>query len=160
MRRSQWHWLILPLGLVLASAASGEDLLFVQSEQGEVYAEASLDAEVVRRVPRGTELEQLASEGVWYRVRHDGEEGWVSRLVVATQPPMERDSILDGEAPDIDDSRRRSSEVASAAAARGLTPEQRERLSDRDMADYRALAELEEQAVDEDELRAFREALR
>ncbi len=151
---------ILPLSMAWATPAAAEEALFVQSEQADVYVEANLDAEVLERVPRGTELERLEADGSWYRVRLEGEEGWVSRLAVAAQPPLERDSILDGEAPDVDDSRRRSSEVASAAAARGLTPEQRERLSDREMADYQALAELEGRAVEEDELRAFREALR
>ncbi|MCG5547595.1 SH3 domain-containing protein [Halorhodospira halochloris] len=150
----------LALLIALVSGAAWASSLYVQSQQSAILAQPQMGAEELKQVERGTELEQLERDGSWFRVSHDGVEGWVSRLTVAGQPPMERQSVLDGDAPDIDNPRRRPSEVASAAAARGLTPEQRERLSDRTGADYQALRRIEEMSIDSDELARFNQALR
>lgn len=131
------------------------DTLYVQSLRAAVLAEPRMGAEQLHQAERGDELEQLERAGTWYRVSFAGGEGWVSRLTVAGQPPMERRSALDGDAPDIQNPRRRPSEVASAAAARGLTPEERQRLSDREDADYQALQQIEQMQLDTDKQLRF-----
>jgi hypothetical protein len=152
--------ILLIVLMALSAAAWADDSLYVQSQNSALLAEPRMDAEQLVRAGRGAELEQLERDGSWYKVRFQGTEGWVSYLTVADQPPMERQSVLGGDAPEIDNPRRRPSQVASAAAARGLTPKQRERLNERQGADYQALRRIEGIELRESELARFKQALR
>ena len=146
--------ILFVVGLLHALPVAAETL-YVQSDRAALLEEPSLGAEELAPLNRGEELESLARDGSWYRVRVDEREGWIARLVVGSQPPMERKSLLDGEDARMDNPRRRPSEVATAAAARGLTPEERERMNAPGVADYQGIEAMESLVIEASELREF-----
>ncbi len=147
--------MLATLALGLTGTASA-DPMYVQSERTALREEPFVGAEALEMLEQGTQVERLKQASGWYHVRHEGREGWLSRLTVSNRPPMDPQTIADGEqAREMNEARRRPSQVASAAAARGLTPEERERLSAREAADYAALERLEELRLTKEEIEAF-----
>ncbi len=150
---------ILLATLFLFPAILVAETLHVQTDRAALLEQPALGSTEVAPLSKGTTLESLERDGSWYRVEYGDREGWVSRLFVGAQPPMERSGILDDEEVDMDDPRRRPSEIATAAAARGLTPQERQRLSDAGVADYDSLERVEDLELDPGERRRFAEVL-
>lgn len=143
----------LALGLVSPAAA---DPVFVHAQEAELREAPGFDAPVVTGLERGAEVERLARQGRWLRVRSGEREGWVFRFLTGPRPPMAKQSVLDESSPELgDQTRRRASEVTTAGAARGLTAEERRRLSRQGAADYEALDRLEGLDIPPEDVRAF-----
>ena len=146
---------------LLATGAAWADPLYVQSGRAALLDSPSLGGGAVTELARGAELQIVERGDGWYRVRHGGEEGWISRLVVSAEPPMDRGSVFAGDADlDADNVRRRPSQIASAAAARGLAEEQRARARQHEMARYDLLEEIEAAVIAEGDVHAFHARLR
>jgi hypothetical protein len=86
----------------------------------------------------------------------EGKSGWVSSLLVGNRPPINKVRIITGTGEDISkDARRRASVATSAAAARGLTEDDRRRLGHRSDINYHALEDVEAIVISEAELTEF-----
>lgn len=135
--------------------------VYVQSEKAKILGAPAFGAEKVAEAAKGQELQVLEKKGRWYKVLSGDKSGWVAELVVGPTPPLGKVTVFTGEEKDIgQESRRRASQVTSAAAARGLTEEDRKRLGHKDVADYGALQKVEGINITDSELAGFREALR
>lgn len=146
---------LLVLALSLAPPAAATPV-FVHAEQAELREAPGFDAPVVTNMDRGAEVERLAEQDRWLRVRTGDREGWVFRFLTGPRPPMAKQSVLDESSPELgDETRRRASEVTTAGAARGLTAEERQRLSRQGAADYEALERLEGLDIPPEDVRAF-----
>lgn len=149
----------LALLLALSSASVGAESLFVQSLKADLLEQPKFGAAAVKQLQKGDEVALLSAEGAWYKVNAGDKSGWVSRLLVAKHPPVERASILTGREDEAGrEARRRASAVTTAGAARGLAAEQR-RPEDK-APDYAALEAVERLDISQDEaLRFLREGL-
>ncbi len=49
---------------------------------GDMYSEASFSSTSLGSVSRGEKVEFLARDGIWWKVRHQGKEGWMNRIVI------------------------------------------------------------------------------
>lgn len=49
---------------------------------GDMYSEASFSSSSLGSVPRGEKVEFLARDGIWWKVRYQGKEGWMNRIVI------------------------------------------------------------------------------
>ena len=49
---------------------------------GDLYNEASFSASSIGSVSRGEKVEFLARDGLWWKVRHQGKEGWMNRILI------------------------------------------------------------------------------
>lgn len=148
------------LGLIfsfLCSSAALAESAYVQARQAELFAEPSLKAKVVAVANKGDALVVEQQQGRWLKVKFGGKSGWVSRLLLGSEPPKDKVTVLDdGQALD-QSARRRASATAAAAAARGLRGEERGRQSDGAATDFNALQQMEQQGVSEDEALEFME---
>ncbi len=146
---------------LMAAAAGAEEFRYVVSKKADLLLEPKFGTAVVITVAQGEKVAILEQQGSWLRVRHADARGWVSRLLVGPNPPMDKVSALDK----IDDAatlnvRRRASDVTAAGATRGLTAEDRRRASQEDAADFDALARMEQWRVDDEEIAAFSNPIR
>ncbi len=153
------YWSLL--GILLFSAAGNafaDETYYVQSVKARILAEPSFKAKVVGESTKGAKLLSTGREGAWVKVRLVQREGYVSALLLSKTPPMEKQSLISGNETDIKQSvRRRASTYTSAAAARGLTQDDRRRLSTDEKTDYFGLEKMESFSVNADEIAQFME---
>lgn len=148
--------LITSIALCLFAGSSLAESVFVQAKQAKLMSEPSLKSNVISRVAQGTELEQLEQQGRWLRVRNEDQQAWVYQLLVATQPPMKKVSVLQNQNTNLADSaRKRASSSTAVAAARGLRSDERGRESGQSMANFSALEKVEQQSVSDQDLEGF-----
>lgn len=131
---------------------------YVQARQAELFAEPSLKAAVVAVAHKGDAVNIEQQQGRWLKVKFGDKTGWVSKLLVGSEPPKGKITVLDEGGQSLDQSaRRRASATAAAAAARGLRGEERARQSDAAATDFNALQKVEKSGVSEDEALKFQQ---
>lgn len=150
-------FLLIAALLLLPVMASAKDL-FVQSVKAKIMSEPNFKAQVINTANRGDKLEQVEEKDGWFKVKAGSAIGWMNHLAVADSAPMDKVTVVTADAADLQEkSRKRSSAITSAAAARGLSDAERKRMSEVGQADYRAMAHLEELAgnISDREIRDF-----
>jgi uncharacterized protein YgiM (DUF1202 family) len=141
-----------------ASSACAEPLYYVQSMKAKIMSAPSFGSREVAEVGKGQKLTLKVVEGSWIKVTYGGGEGYVSSLLVSTHPPLKKRGFIKADDTEIKQGvRRRSSYFASAAAARGLTREDRMRADTEDRVDYPALRKMESLSFGDDEVTRFME---
>lgn len=144
--------------LLFSTLLIAEDVFYVQSLKAKVMSAPSFKSAVLGEVSKGNKLVVTGREGSWVKVRYDAKEGYVSSLLLSTHPPIEKQAFLKGEEPEIKEGvRRRASTFASAAAARGLTQDDRRRISREEKIDYGSLEKVDALSVSTEEVMRFME---
>jgi uncharacterized protein YgiM (DUF1202 family) len=155
--KKQLLTILLP-GIFYAAFAYAESSYYVQSVNANVRAEPSFGAKVIAKTEKGQKLTSLSREGNWIKIKIDGKEGYISSLLVSTQPPLQKQSVIKADDDDIKPgARRRASSFTSAAAARGLTDEERKREGIEEGPDYKAVDKMESIKVTPEEVNRFKE---
>ena len=119
------------------------DVLYVQSLEATIFGQPSFASQVLGSACRGEKLQVIETGEGWYKVSTGSCEGWINMLCVADHIPLDKVTIINEDTPDLENNiRKRASSTTSSAAARGLTPSERKRMSDYEAADYHALGQL------------------
>ena len=143
---------------VSSVSARAENVMYVQSFKAKVMSAPSFKASVLGEAVKGSKLISLGKTGGWVKVSYAGKEGYVSTLLVSSNPPLVKQGLIRAEDGDISQGvRRRASTFTSAAAARGLAQDDRKRLSTEEEVDYKAVARMESIEVTPAELKKFAE---
>jgi hypothetical protein len=152
--------LFLLLAAVLSPGALlwAQEIYYVQSQKAKVMSEPSFRGKVLGEASKGTKLVSSGRKGSWIKVGFYEKEGYVASLLLSKYPPMQRQTLIKGDESEIRQSvRRRASTYTSAAAARGLTHEDRKRASAEEEVDYNAVARMEALSFTQDEVTRFME---
>ena len=145
---------ILAISSSMALAETG----YIQGRQAKIYVAPSMKSDVVSSAKKGDAIEVIETQRRWLKVEFNGQQGWVSKLLVKNNPPMNKISVLENNSEQLQQSARRRASVATAsAAARGLRSDGRARQSDDSVADFSALSEMEKMGVSEDDAMKFME---
>lgn len=140
----------------MATCAQADQTYYVQSSKARILAAPTFSSKVIDEVALGQQLVMKGRQGSWIRVERNGREGFVSSLLVSARPPMARGKYIQADAGEINQGvRRRSSSFSSAAAARGLTKDDRKRADIEEGVDYKALYRMEALAVGDNEVAQF-----
>jgi uncharacterized protein YgiM (DUF1202 family) len=149
-------FILAAMMILFCTSSHAEDVYYVQSLKAKVMKESSFRSNVIGEAGKGQKLVSTGREGSWIKVRYDSQEGYVSSLLVAVHPPLEKASLIKGREGDIKQGvRRRASTYTSAAAARGLASEDRKRLNEEGRADYEALEKMEALTIGAEEVEQF-----
>ncbi len=144
------------ISAVCAFPVLADSTYFVQSATAKVMAQPSFKAEVIATLKRGDKFSAADKQSNWVKVTRDGKIGYVSSLLLATHAPLNKPEIVKAGDTAIDKGvRRRASSYSSAAAARGLTKEDRKRADEEGKADYSAVIKMESLTVKEGEVNNF-----
>ena len=142
--------------LLLHFSATAEQVMYVQSAKANLMASPGFDSKLLNVLQKGESVTVLKEQGRWIQVTYLESNGWVSKLLLASQPPMDKVSVLQGKEEQLKNSARlRASTNVTAAATRGLRNDERARMSDSGKADYDELEEMEAVEVKEAEVRKF-----
>lgn len=149
---------VFAANMFYAAVVCAEQVYYVQSVKAKILSAPSFRSNVISEVGMGQALTLKSKDGSWIKVTFGGKEGYVSSLLVSTHPPLKRAGFIKADDSEIKQGvRRRSSSFASAAAARGLTKEDRKRADIDEAVDYKALSNMEALAFSEDEVTKFME---
>lgn len=151
--------LTIPFLILLCyTSLIAQDVYYVQSLKAKVMSAPVFKSDILGEVSKGSRLVSTGKEGNWVKVRYDSKDGYVSALLLSKHPPIERQAFITGEEPEIKEGvRRRASTFASAAAARGLTQDDRRRISREEKIDYGSLEKVEALSVSTEEVMRFME---
>ncbi len=145
-------------GFLFAPMTQAESVYYVQNPNANIRSDPSFGAKVIAKVAKGQALTPIAKHGRWIKVKVDGKEGYISALMVSTQPPMKKQTVVQEEADeDKPSARRRASSYTSAAAARGLTDDEKKR-EGIESSDFNAVKKMESMKVTPEEVNKFKES--
>jgi len=146
------------VAVFFSTVSYAQAVYYVQSAKAKVMYGTSFKSGVIAEVSKGYKLTSSGREGSWIKVRFNDKDGYVSALLVAAHPPLEKIGVIKGEDAEIKQGvRRRASSYTSAAAARGLAQDDRRRLSKEEKVDYESLEKMEAFKVSSEEINRFME---
>ena len=147
---------VLAANMIYAAAACAAQVYYVQSVKAKILSAPSFRSSVVTEVGMGQMVTMERKDGSWIKVSSGGKEGYISSLLVSTHPPLKKVGFIKTDDSEIKMGvRRRASSFTSAAAARGLTREDRKRADVEDSVNYGALRDMESLSYSEDEVAQF-----
>ncbi|MDO8412672.1 MAG: SH3 domain-containing protein [Gallionellaceae bacterium] len=150
--------IIFMTGMLYTAISHAESVYFVQSANAKIWLNSSFASKVIAEVGKGQRLISTGQQGRWIKVNFDGKEGYIPSLLLSTHPPLKRPMIVKAEDAEIRQGvRRRTSSFTSAAAARGLTKEDRERGDIEEGVDFNALHKMEALTFTDNEITQFME---
>ena len=147
---------IFTVSMLYAAMLHAESAYYVQSYKARILLGSSFRSKVIAEVGKGQMLTSTGQEGSWVKVKFDGKEGYVPALLLSRHPPMERTVVIKAQDSEIKEGvRRRASSFSTAAAARGLAKEDRERADIEEGVDNKALIKMESLTFTDDEISKF-----
>ena len=156
MNKQPLLFMIFMASMFHVSVSHAASVYYVQSVKAKILGEASFKSKVIAEVEKGGKLTSTGQAGSWVKVQYEGKEGYVPSLLLSTHPPLSKTEFIKAEDPEIKQGvRRRASSFTSAAAARGLTKEDRKRADVEEGVDFNALHKMESLALTDDEITQF-----
>jgi len=143
--------------LIISSLyATADESLFVQPYRVKIYAKPSIAAEVLGSVDSGYQFVSVGRDGNWVKLAFKGKQGFIPAVQTAKTPPLGKSAVQTAEtAPKLGARARTSSSSAVVAGMKGLTYEDRARVTKGERSDFEALDKVDELKITPDELRAF-----
>ncbi|MCX7990635.1 MAG: SH3 domain-containing protein [Proteobacteria bacterium] len=130
------------------------EVLYVQSESAKIFDKPSFDGNLINTVTKGYRIDVLEKKGNWVKTSVNGKEGYISSFILAKNPPSEKISSKKEET--VESPRKRASEHTTAVAGvRGLTEDDRKRLSIEGKVNFEALENIENIRISKDDIRKF-----
>ena len=164
MQLKSWALLLIFVGgaSFTMRAEADQGPLWVQSEHADLKKAPQLAAEKVATLVRGDALVVDAKDGLWFKVKKGGTEGWISKIFVADHRPIgSADLKKDVTVTEEKTSRKRSSSYAVSASIRGLTSNQRALESrSRSGQNFQAVLDVDHYEVSQAELIEFKKSAR
>jgi len=139
--------LVLFAILVFTGSLFARENVYVVSPTAKFMDSAKLNA-AGPSLAKGTKLDVLAKEGMFYKVSLNGKTGYVAKMFTSATPPAkEKASVASTDEGQSPSARRRASGFSETASARGLTSTEEARIhgSAKDY-DYPSIKWLDEQS--------------
>ena len=146
---------ILLVLFCIALPVSAADVRYIHGKSAKLFSEANFKADILTSIERGQTVTVIEEHKRWVKVKHNNNEGWVSKLQVKKKPPTKKASLLEKSEQDLsENARRRASASAPTAAARGLRQGD-DSMDENTQSDFAALNKMEATQVSEQEALEF-----
>jgi len=139
-----------------AKSAIADESLYVQPYRVKIYAKPSIASEVIGSVDSGFQFVPAGREGKWVKLAFKGMLGFIPAVQTAKSPPLGKVAVQTVEAsPKLSARARTSSSSAIVSGVKGLTYEDRARVTRGEMSDFGALDKVDALKIAPDELKVF-----
>ena len=147
----------LGLSCSLSSIASAaDDVLFVQPFKAKIFSKPSIASDVLGTVESGFQFTATGREGSWVKLAYKGKPGFVPSVQTAKTPPLGKSVAQSSDAgPKLGARARTSSSSAVVAGMKGLTYEDRARITKGEHSDFGALDKVDALKITPEELKQF-----
>ena len=122
--------------------------VYIQSNKAALYEQPSFVSASTKTLPRGAKVNVIETSKRWIKIQSETNSGWMLKFLVSDHPPLNHVGKVISDDQQINNPRRRASAVSTAASARGLSADQRQRVGD-NSANYFALETIEAMNVRE-----------
>lgn len=129
--------------------------MYIQSMRAKIVDKPTFRAKTIMPLKKGDQIKVIQTKGRWLKVSIKGKQGWISKFLVASHPPVKKINVLGRRNQIMTNVRRRASAVTTAGAARGLSADQRRRASSKGGNNFIALEKLEMLGVTEEDVKLF-----
>ncbi len=147
---------IVSMLLISATHSVAEESLFVQPFKAKIFAKPSIASEVLGLVDSGYKFVSSGKEGSWVKLAFKGKQGFIPLVQTSINPPLGRNTAQSVDAsPKLGARARTSSSSAVVAGMKGLTYEDRARITKGEQSDFEALDKVESLKISPDELKSF-----
>lgn len=141
---------------MFSATAFSEEALFVQPYRVKIYARPSIVSEVLGTVDSGFRFVSSGREGNWVKLDFKGKQGFIPAVQAAKTPPLGKNTSQSAEpSPKLSVRARASSTTAVVAGMKGLTYEDRARITKGEQSDFEALDKVDALKISPDELKVF-----
>lgn len=142
--------------LSLAHQAGAATIMFVQPFKSKIFSKASIASEVLGVVESGFQFETVGGEGNWVKLQFKGKTGYIPAVQAAKTPPLGKAAAASADtSPKLNARARTSSSSAVVAGMKGLTYEDRARITKGERSDSEALEKVESLKIAPEELKQF-----
>jgi hypothetical protein len=142
--------------LLFAASAFSEESLFVQPFKAKIFAKPSIAADVLGMVDSGFQFVSDGKEGSWIKLTYKGKPGFVPAVQTAKTPPLGKSVAQNVDAaPKLGARARTSSSSAVVAGMKGLTYEDRARITKGERRNFDSLDKVEALKISPEELKQF-----
>jgi hypothetical protein len=147
---------IVTLVIISATVSSAEESLFVQPFRAKVFAKPSIAAEVLGSVDSGFQFDSPGKEGIWVKLIFKGKPGYIPAVQTAKTPPLGKSAAQNVEpGAKLGARARTSSTSAVVAGMKGLTYEDRARISKGEQSDFESLEKVDAVKIYPEEITQF-----
>ena len=147
---------VCSLFFISVTHALADESLFVQPFRAKIFAKPTIASEVISTVDSGFQFVSSGKEGRWVKLNYKGKLGFIPSVQVAKTPPLGKSVVQGADAtPKLSARARTSSSSAVVAGMKGLTYEDRARVTKGDQSDFDALDKVDGLKISPDELKAF-----
>lgn len=144
------------LNCLPAVVSAADDILFIQPFKAKIFSKPAISSEVIGTVESGFQFSSAGREGSWVKLVYKGKAGFVPSVQTAKTPPLGKAAVQSGEAgPKLGARARTSSSSAVVAGMKGLTYEDRARVTKGERSDFGALDKVDALKISPEELRQF-----
>lgn len=141
----------------VSNASFANDLVYVSSVKAKLMDSPKFKGNSIASLSKGDKLTVVGKKGPWLNVQTaDQKTGWVSKFLTKKNPPNDRITVLPGDSKvALQDVRRRTSTITTAAAARGLSTLEKGSEADKFKSDPAGVKYMESFQMNTRELRSF-----
>lgn len=140
----------------VVSPVSAEDVLFVQPFKAKIFSKPAISSDVLGTVESGFQFASAGREGSWVKLVYKGKTGFVPSVQTAKTPPLGKSIAQSGDtSPKLGARARTSSSSAVVAGMKGLTYEDRARVTKGEHSDFGALDKVDALKISPEELKQF-----
>jgi uncharacterized protein YgiM (DUF1202 family) len=145
--------------VILVNAVSpvcAADILYTQPFKAKIFTKPAMTSEALGQVDSGYQFESVGKEGSWIKLTYKGKTGYLPAVQAAKTPPLGKSSVQAVEmSPKLGARARTSSSSAVVAGMKGLTYEDRARVTKGERSDYESLDKIDQQKISAEELTQF-----
>lgn len=156
---SKFCMVLVVLGMLIQfspTVYAAEDVLFVQPFKAKIFSKPSISSDVLGTVESGFKFSSTGREGSWVKLDFKGKHGFIPAVQAAKTPPLGKVAAQSGEAgPKLGARARTSSSSAVVAGMKGLTYEDRARVTKGERSDFGALDKVDALKISPEELKQF-----
>lgn len=142
--------------LSLNTHSYAEESLYVQPFKAKIFSKPSISSDVLGSVASGFQFVSTGTEGRWLKLDFNGKQGFIPAVQAARTPPLAKAGAQNVEAtPKVSARARTSSVSAVVAGMKGLTYEDRARITKGERSDFEALEKVNALKITPDDLKQF-----
>ena len=146
---------LLALLITSSFAVYGAETMYVQSAKAKLLENPTFTAKSIKELEKGDAVTVTKKQDRWIQVKQGSSSGWISSLLLSSNKPIDKISVLGDDSSVSDNARRRASAVITAGATRGLSADDRQRVGDSNTSNFAALRWVESISVSREQMAVF-----
>lgn len=144
------------LFFISATHAAADESLYVQPFRAKIFAKPAIASEVLGSVDSGFQFVSTGREGSWVKLSFKGKQGFIPAVQTAKTPPLGKSAAQGAESgAKLGARARTSSSSAVVAGMKGLTYEDRARVTKGERSDFESLDKVDALKITADEIKLF-----